>query len=69
MSKIFRCECGCSGFQYFGLFSRCMKCQNDYKRTSYSDTDQPEFWVRRFNLEEKKYSPNWEKALNTENLE
>lgn len=54
MDESIKCECGSYLFWYFGKFSRCTKCYNEYKVVD------GENWMRRFNKEENAYSQNWE---------
>ena len=54
MDESITCECGNDKFWWFGEFSRCPKCYNEYKK------DGAEYWLRRFNKEENCYNENWE---------
>ena len=63
MEESIKCECGNTKFWYFGKFVRCPNCLNEFKSTGNFDgfDDKNELWMRRFNHEEHKYNPNWEK--------
>ena len=52
--EIVKCECGNDKFWWFGPFTRCPECYNEYKK------DGIEYWLRRFNKEENTYSEHWE---------
>jgi hypothetical protein len=69
MDESFICECGNDKFWFYWGTVRCTKCWNEYKKTvesiDHGDGDGvilEEYWLRRFNLKENKYNPNWEKS-------
>jgi len=57
MDKSISCECGKDHFWFFGAFVRCSNCLNEFKYKPRLK----ELWMRRWNMEEKRYSKNWEK--------
>jgi len=75
MEESFVCECGNDKFWFYWETVRCTKCWNEYKQTEqfhYKEevahkSPEPikELWLRRFNLKENKYNPNWEKSKQT----
>ena len=56
MDESITCECGNNKFWWFGGYSRCTKCYNEYM---FNDVNL-EYWMRRFNNEEHHYPENWE---------
>jgi len=65
MDEGFVCECGNDQFWFFWNYVRCPKCANEYKK-EYDLSNhiaikepEPEYWVRRWNKKEMKFS-NWE---------
>jgi len=60
MEESIKCECGNDKFWFFKTFVRCTNCFNEFKHTTNANNI-IECWMRRFNHEEHKYNPNWEK--------
>ena len=56
MDESIKCECGNDKFWWFGDYSRCTSCYNEYM---FND-ENLEYWMRRFNKEENHYPENWE---------
>jgi len=68
LPKQLKCECNETKFWFFGGYVTCPKCLNRYKSTTYTNIETGdtiiEFWLCRYNLEERRYNDTWEKWKN-----
>jgi len=61
MENMLICECGNKISTDLTGIALCTWCKTQFKKT-FNPDDTPEMWLRRYNLEERKYTKNWEHA-------